>query len=107
MLGKPYGKKLKIVKLAYILQKPKFLIKIVLFLSFKNNATFQKKLLQTAWCGRLCQYHGKRGEKTDKLKYTLWKTLFEKSSDPDSCEIEKCTMRNHQIVLTNRFVMHN
>lgn len=43
MLGKPYGKKLKIVKLAYILQKPKFLIKIVLFLSFKNNATFKKK----------------------------------------------------------------
>lgn len=42
MLGKPYGKKLKIVKLAYILQKPKFLIKIVLFLSFKNNATFKK-----------------------------------------------------------------
>lgn len=45
MLGKPYGKKLKIVKLAYILQKPKFLIKIVLFLSFKNNATFQKKII--------------------------------------------------------------
>lgn len=42
MLGKPYGKQLKIVKLAYILQKPKFLIKIVLFLSFKNNATFKK-----------------------------------------------------------------
>lgn len=71
MLGKPYGKKLKIVKLAYILQKPKFLIKIVLFLSFKNNATFQKKIITKCLMWSAMSISWKEGEKTDKLKYTL------------------------------------
>lgn len=47
------------------------------------------------------------GKRRTNLNTHYEKLFFVKSSDPDSYEIEKCTMRNHQIVLTNRFVMHN
>lgn len=68
---------------------------------FKKN---YNKMLDVVGYVNIMERGGKR---RTNLNTHYEKLFFEKSSDPDSCEIEKCTMRNHQIVLTNRFVMHN
>lgn len=68
-------------------------------MSSKSNATFRKKHFNEIFMWSAIPISWREERKR--------RTFFFKSSDPDSCEIEKCTMRNHQIDLTNRFMMHN